>query len=228
MDQTAATIATIAAGTEIDGTSGIKTEMTPTGAENDFDLMTPGSADWELLENLGRRISAHLERAARCDAKAADHRISAGRLLVKAEAWCKSSGLNFDAFHEKFCPHLGRTRTYELLQIASGKKTDEQIRASNAERNRNHRAEKKAAEVVRHVTDEPLPEQAQPVARPADDESPGADVTAQAVPRKKHADKRLERFHTAISVISEVVERTSNLPFPPNLTARWRPLLGMR
>ena len=103
------------------------------------------------LTELGQRIAAHLEKAARCDQKANDHRISAGRLLAEAKKLCDEGG--FAAFHERFCPNLGKSRTYELLAIASGRKSLEQSRAINAERNRKHRAEKKrgAAEAVHHV-----------------------------------------------------------------------------
>jgi hypothetical protein len=95
----------------------------------------------KLIE-LGQRVAAHLEKATRCDQKANDHRISAGRLLAEAKKLCDEGG--FAAFHERFCPNLGKSRTYELLSIASGKKSAEQIRADNAERNRKHRADKKA------------------------------------------------------------------------------------
>jgi hypothetical protein len=48
----------------------------------------------------------------------------------------------FEAFHSKFCPELGQSRTYELLAIAAGTKTVEQLRAETRERVARHRAEK--------------------------------------------------------------------------------------
>lgn len=101
------------------------------------------------LTELGQRVAAHLEKAARCDQKANDHRISAGRVLAEAKKLCDEGG--FASFHERFVPNLGKTRTYELMAIASGKKSAEQIRDDNAERNRRLRERKKAA--VRHVTE---------------------------------------------------------------------------
>lgn len=103
------------------------------------------------LCQLGKRINAHLEKAAQHDAKAQNHRVSAGLLLAQAKEACDEGG--FTAFRERFCPDLGKSRAYELLAIASGRKTVEQIRADNAERNRQLRARKKAEVVVRHVTD---------------------------------------------------------------------------
>jgi hypothetical protein len=106
------------------------------------------------LTELGQHIAAHLEKAERCDQKADDHRLTAGRLLAQAKELCDDGG--FIAFHERFCPNLGRSRTYDLLAIASGKKSVEEIRADNAERNRRLRARKKLAEgTVRHVTETP-------------------------------------------------------------------------
>jgi hypothetical protein len=103
------------------------------------------------LTELGQHVAAHLEKAERCDQKADDHRLTAGRLLAQAKELCDDGG--FTAFHERFCPNLGRSRTYDLLAIASGKKSAEQFRADNAERNRRSRANKKAAAAVRHVTE---------------------------------------------------------------------------
>jgi hypothetical protein len=50
-------------------------------------------------------------------------------------------------------PSLAGSRTYELLAIASGKKSPEEVKVGNAERNRRHRANKKLEPAVRHVTD---------------------------------------------------------------------------
>lgn len=102
------------------------------------------------LSGLGKRITAHLEKAEHCDKRANDHRISAGLLLAQAKEACDEGG--FAAFREKFFPNLGRSRAYELLDIATGKKTVEQVRAANAERQRKSRADRKAA-AVRDVTD---------------------------------------------------------------------------
>jgi hypothetical protein len=62
-------------------------------------------------------------------------------LLVQAKGACDKGG--FTAFRERFCPKLGKTRAHELLQIASGKKTIEDVRAATARRMKKHRAAKK-------------------------------------------------------------------------------------
>jgi hypothetical protein len=110
------------------------------------------------LSNLGKRIAAHLEKADKYDDKANNHRISAGQLLAEAKQACDDGG--FTAFRERFCPNLGKSRAYELLAIASGKKSVEQVRGANAERKRRQRD----AASVRDVTESRPPttaEQAQ-------------------------------------------------------------------
>jgi hypothetical protein len=67
---------------------------------------------------------------------------------------------------KKFCDALGigRTRTYELLQIADGRKTVKEVRAADTERQRRSRENRKA---VRDVTDSPevvpVPDDTQPI-----------------------------------------------------------------
>jgi hypothetical protein len=112
------------------------------------------------LSKLGKRITAHLENAAQCDDRANNHRISAAQHLLAAKEACDEGG--FDAFREKCCHGLGRTRAYELLAIASGKKSVEEIRADNAERSRKHRAERRAA-AVRCVTESAAPKASRPL-----------------------------------------------------------------
>lgn len=105
----------------------------------------------DKLADLGKRITVHLEKAAQCDKKADDHRASAGQYLLQAREACDEDG--FDAFREKFCPELGRTSVYEMLAIATGKKSVEEVRASSAERSKKYRARKKVELAVRDVTD---------------------------------------------------------------------------
>jgi hypothetical protein len=107
------------------------------------------------LQKIGERITVHLTRAAKCDEKAEQHRVAAGQLLAQAKEACDDSG--FDAFRERFFPDLGRTRVYELLAIASGKKTPEEVRAASRERMVKHRAKKAEAPASVTVTDKPKP-----------------------------------------------------------------------
>jgi hypothetical protein len=112
------------------------------------------------LADLGKRITAHLEKAAQCDEKANNHRISAAQCLLQAKDACDEGG--FNAFRERCCPDLGRTRAYELLSIAGGKKTITEIRAATAGRMQKHRAEKKAASPSVTVTETAQPKASRP------------------------------------------------------------------
>ena len=69
--------------------------------------------------------------------------ISIRRLLAEAAAYCDKGG--FNAFRTKFCPSLGRSRAYELLAIASGKKSVVETKAVKAARQAKHIARLKAA-----------------------------------------------------------------------------------
>jgi hypothetical protein len=95
------------------------------------------------LQDLGKRIAAHLAKAAQCDEKVEQHRISAGQLLAEAKKACDGGG--FNAFREKFFPNLGKSRAYELLAIATNKKSVEETRADTRERTARSRANKKEA-----------------------------------------------------------------------------------
>jgi hypothetical protein len=92
---------------------------------------------------LGCRIAAHLEKMRNYEAKAhakagielrkaEDNWITVTQLLAEAKAKCDVGG--FEAFKEKYCPDLSRSRIYELLQIGRGKKTLEEVRAEKRER----------------------------------------------------------------------------------------------
>jgi hypothetical protein len=89
-----------------------------------------------------------------------------------AKEACEPDG--FDAFQERFFPKLARSRTYELLQIATGKKSIEEARASNRARVAKHRAGKFKASVT--VTEKPAlaPE---PQEAPTPTEPGNADAT---------------------------------------------------
>jgi hypothetical protein len=90
------------------------------------------------VETLGRQIAARLQKVRDYEAKAQekagvelrkadDNWTTVTQLLAEAKAKCDAGG--FKAFKERYCPNLGRSRIYELLQIGSGKKTVEQVKA---------------------------------------------------------------------------------------------------
>jgi len=95
-----------------------------------------------ILQDLGERIAAHFEKARKCEEKAEQHYTAIAQHLAKAKEACDDGG--FNAFREKFFPDLGRTRVYELLAIATNKKSIEEVRADTRERTARSRANKKA------------------------------------------------------------------------------------
>jgi hypothetical protein len=99
---------------------------------------------------LGKRLGVHLDKARQCEEKAAQHCTAAGQLLLEAQKLCNEDG--FTVFKKKFCPNLGRSRAYELLAIANGKKSIEGTKAGTRERVARHRASKAASVTVTDST----------------------------------------------------------------------------
>ena len=102
----------------------------------------------ELLLDLGKQITAHLDKARHYHDKAEQHVTAANQLLAQAQEVCDEGG--FAAFQEKF--NLGRSRCYELKAIAGGKKSIEDIRASTRKRVARHRANKALSVTVTDST----------------------------------------------------------------------------
>jgi hypothetical protein len=65
-------------------------------------------------------------------------RDSINALLKEAKKLCDEDG--FQVFKSKYCPTLGKSRTYELLAVEQGKKTIEQIKSDTARRMREMRS----------------------------------------------------------------------------------------
>lgn len=91
----------------------------------------------EIAWNLNK-ANALTDKTYECVKKVEEHITTALRLSVQAQELCDEGG--FVAFKEKFCPSLGRSRAYELLAIATGKKSIADTRASNRDRQARHRA----------------------------------------------------------------------------------------
>lgn len=70
--------------------------------------------------------------------KAEDNRTTVEKRLAEVHAKCRGDG--FKAFKAKYAPDFGRTKLYEILRIAAGKTTREEIRSKTAERVRKHRS----------------------------------------------------------------------------------------
>jgi len=92
----------------------------------------------EVLQGFAGHVTAHLEKARKYADKVEQHHIAAGKYLAQAQAACDDGG--FAAFRERFFPKLGQSRVYELLSIATNRKSVEEVRASTRERVARHRA----------------------------------------------------------------------------------------
>ena len=77
-------------------------------------------------------IITHLDPTLRPAEGARNAKIAIGQLLAKAKEACDAGG--FTAFRRRFCPDLGKSRAHELLLIASGKKTIEEVKTATRER----------------------------------------------------------------------------------------------
>ena len=122
------------------------------------------------LQELGKQITAHLTKATQCEDKAEQHRISAGQLLAEAKKACDDGG--FDAFREKCCPKLAKSRAYELLAIAINKKSIEESKANTRGRVAKHQANKANSVTVTE----------KPSSIPKSDDAPGeAEIEAPSI-----------------------------------------------
>jgi hypothetical protein len=165
------------------------------------------------LQDLGKRIAVHLEKAARCTEQAKNHRLSAGQFLAQAKDACDEGG--FEAFRARFCPKLGKSRAYELLAIASGKKSVEESRAENAERVRKFRDNQKAADVSVTVTENrpALGTAVQPTAEPAKPSTP----TEETEPTVEEAEAEVARLKALRAKIN--TNRDNETKIDPKISA---------
>jgi hypothetical protein len=106
----------------------------------------------EQLVVLGEQAAAHLTEAYTHKEMCEQHLAKAKEVLAQVRALCDDDGFAafYDIFHKTFCSDVGRSRTYELLALATGKTSIEDARAKTRERVARHRA-KKAESVT--VTD---------------------------------------------------------------------------
>ena len=108
-----------------------------------------------MLQDLGKRIAVHFEKARKCEDKADQHYMTIAQLLATTQGACEEEG--FLALREKFFPHLGKSRVYELLRIGTNKNSVEEIRADTRSRVAKHRANKAAAQNSVTVTENSAP-----------------------------------------------------------------------
>jgi hypothetical protein len=116
-----------------------------------------------------REFEAHAEEKAGFElTKAAEKRAALEQALVEARDLCKAAGQSFKAFKKKFAPDYGRTRLYQILAIADGRKTVEEVREEERERKRRQRGVRDNSNVPDEAAEEeakPEPEMEAPAAK---------------------------------------------------------------
>jgi hypothetical protein len=163
------------------------------------------------LQEIGREIGERLKKAERQYKKGDEQASAIKALLTEAKGLCDDGG--FKKFHELFCSHLRKSRGYELLAIASDKKSIEEIRASTRKRVAKHRVNKAAG--AKSVT---VTEKSEQLALSAPTEDEEADTTAALVPEQMPqstkprsaiatGDRALRLF---TSLVMELVRTTRN------------------
>jgi hypothetical protein len=94
------------------------------------------------LQQLGKEITERLEKARKYDQLAEDHIIAVNARIAEAKELCDDGG--FKKFRELFCPQLGKAQAYVLHAIGAGKKTLEQHRNEQRDRQRKSRSNRKS------------------------------------------------------------------------------------
>jgi hypothetical protein len=90
-----------------------------------------------------REFEAHAEKKAGFELKkAAEKRAALEKALGEARDLCKAAGKSFNEFQEKFAPDYKRTQLYQILAIADGRTTVEDVRKNEREKKRKRRAGK--------------------------------------------------------------------------------------
>jgi hypothetical protein len=88
------------------------------------------------LDTLGAEIRSRLEAGDKAIGKAEDHYLAAGLRLVEARQRVEAEG---GSFREFLAEHsIGKSRAYDVMAVAEGKKTFAGIRAKTAERVARH------------------------------------------------------------------------------------------
>jgi uncharacterized protein with GYD domain len=100
--------------------------------------VAPAQAQAINETQLVKTIKAHLAKAEKYQSKAEEHFITAGQYLMTLKGNSPDQATFLQIVKEQI--GLGKSRTYELLQIADGTKTGAEIQQANAERKAKERA----------------------------------------------------------------------------------------
>ena len=160
------------------------------------------------LQEIGKQIEVKLAKADMYQGKAIDMFDLIGRLLDEAKEFCDGGG--FDAFKRTCCPSLGKSRAYEMLAIASGKKALEDVRAETRARVAKHRANKTAASHSVTVTEKSGPEAEGTPAELAPADAPGIvpDQRPMAAAPKRAVTPQDEALFGFTAAVLDLMRRT--------------------
>src|SRR5262249_52533844 len=84
------------------------------------------------------RIKAHIAKGDKAKDKAEQHYIAAGQYLKQLKDDCPDQKTFLEKVEKEI--GIGKSRTYELMQIGDGRKTVEEVRADTAKRTANAKA----------------------------------------------------------------------------------------
>jgi hypothetical protein len=109
----------------------------------------------QRFTELTAKIKAHIAKGDQAASKSEQHYIAAGQYLKELKADHKGDWAGWE-LTLKVKIGIGKSRASELMQIADGRKTTEQVRAFTAERVRSHEARKKDSPLANGETAKPL------------------------------------------------------------------------
>lgn len=181
------------------------------------------SQNLQPLEQLAGQVKGHNTVAEKYDQKAEENYKAAGIYLIEARERIRG-GENkefqtFSAFFVGGC-RLEKTRAYEMIAIAEGRKTLEDIREESGRRRDETRNRQKEASAPERTTDNSLVPQDNPEktpkkrGRPPKETTPEAALVKEITKRLKGMD--METLQDVLAIITSQVGRraTSNTDSP--------------
>lgn len=110
------------------------------------------------LEQLGASAHGHYKAGEKAQDRAEQQMLAAGLYLKEAKDRLDlrknpNAPMNFAQFLLHHCP-IGKSRAYEIIAIADGRKTLEEVREGNVEKNRTYQERKREErDTFRHMTE---------------------------------------------------------------------------
>ena len=128
-----------------------KAEQQAKTAKQRADRLAAEAKNKDALEQSAKRVAALYQSMRKFEEdaekkagfelkKAAQKRAALEKALAEARELCKAAGQSFKEFQEKYAPEYTRSQLYQVLAIADGRTTVEDVREGNRERKRRQRA----------------------------------------------------------------------------------------